>query len=141
MKDCRGDAQYGPLLFLEGNDASIELELLPDASTSTVHALATLYGRGGAVAIKAAPSKPRATPLPILLGVTPPPAGQGMAEYGARPAIGLRLRNETTMPIRFGTKSERCVVETDGEISDDSGKANTTSRISTARDQRSFGEK
>ena len=39
-----GDAQYGPLLFVEGENASVELALTAAESDMTVHSLATIHG-------------------------------------------------------------------------------------------------
>ena len=52
LRNCRGDAQYGPLLFVEGDNASVELELLPAESPMNVHALATIQGQGDNVTIQ-----------------------------------------------------------------------------------------
>jgi hypothetical protein len=66
LRNCRGDAQYGPLLFVEGDNASVDLELLPAESPMNVHALATIQGQGDKVTIQSSPSGSRNKPVPIL---------------------------------------------------------------------------
>jgi len=51
VTNCRGNAEYGPLLYVEGRDAKIEMELLPAESDMTVHALAAICGMGHQITI------------------------------------------------------------------------------------------
>ncbi len=47
VRNCRGDIEYGPLLYLRENTvgADVELELVPGMPKSTVHTIATIAGR------------------------------------------------------------------------------------------------
>jgi hypothetical protein len=120
--NCRGDAQYGPLLYAEGNQASIDLELLPaEAEKVTVHALAAIHGSGNKVTIKPAPGGSRVHPLPILVGFGPPGMGENMAPYSEKAARGLVLRNETGMPVNIGSRAGETDIRSVGAV-DDKGK-------------------
>jgi parallel beta-helix repeat protein len=119
---CRGDAQFGPLLFAEGDEAKVELELLPAESKFNVHALAILYGQGSQVTIRPSAEGERQRPLPIMLGFCPPGMGEGAAPIAERDARGLRLRNETTMPVIIGARAARCEVASRGPVEVNAGK-------------------
>ena len=97
----QGDAAYGPLLFVEGNNARIELEVLPTASDAIVHALALIQGSGHTITFTASAKGPRPRPLPIRLGFCAPGAGNGMGAIPERPASNIILRNQTTMPVEI----------------------------------------
>ena len=116
VEGCRGDARYGPLLFLEGNGASVELELMATESEMTVHALATIHGADHEVTIAPHRGQERTRPLPILVGWTQPGAGEAMSPYSERPAQGLTLRNRTTMPVVIGAQAEGCEIDSRGPV-------------------------
>ena len=122
VRNCRGDAQYGPLLFVEGDDASVELELLPAESLMNVHALATIQGKGDKVTIKSSPNGNRTKPIPILIGYGQPMMGDGMAPIPERDARNVLLRNETTMPVVIGAKAREGEVVTRGAVQENKGK-------------------
>lgn len=98
MKNCRGDAEYGPLLFVEGNNARIDVTLLPTESDAVIHALALIHGTGHEIRLESADGT-RVQPLPIRIGYGTPPAGEGMAAIPEKPASFIRLVNHTGMPI------------------------------------------
>ncbi len=118
----RGDARYGPLLFLEGHDSSVELALMPETSDKTVHALATIHGRNNRIAITSYNDQQRAAPLPIKLGYSQPPAGEAMSSYGQRAARNINLRNDTTMPVIIGRQTQDSTVRTRGEVIENRGE-------------------
>jgi len=120
--NSRGDAKYGPLLFLEGHDTSVELELMPETSDKIVHALATIHGRNNSVAITPYKGQQRAAPLPIKLGYSQPSAGESMSPYGQRAARNITLRNATTMPLIIGRQTYGSTVHTRGEVSENNGE-------------------
>lgn len=122
LKDCRGDAQYGPLLFVEGENASAKIELLPAQSEKNVHALATIQGKGHQVTIKASGEGKRSRELPILVGFGTPMMGEGMAPIPERDARNIVLRNETSMPLVIGVKAAGCEIMTRGVVKENSGK-------------------
>lgn len=117
--DCQGDATYGPLLYLIGEEPSkVELTLLPETSDRTVHAVATISGSGHRVSIKGS----RNAMHPIMLGYRPPSAGEISAPISEGAADDITLVNETSMPIVVSTLAEDCTVTSDGTVRD-SGKS------------------
>ncbi len=118
----RGDAQYGPLLFAEGDNAAIDLELLPAESKMIVHELATLQGSGNKVTIQSGTPGKRGRPLSILIGYGTPMMGEGMAPIAEKPARNLTLRNETSMPIVIGAKASGGEVTTGGPVQENKGQ-------------------
>ncbi len=106
IKNSRGDAKYGPLLFLEGKDASVELELMPAESEWKVHALATINGTGHTVSIAPWKGRERSRPVPIKLGFAQPGGGEGMSPYVERAARRIELDNRTQMPVIVGDRVE-----------------------------------
>jgi hypothetical protein len=121
MRNCRGDAQYGPLLFVEGDNTSAELELLPHESAATVHALAVIFGGGHKVAIKAGAAR-RAGVVPIMIGYGTPMMGEGMSPIPEQNARNISLRNETTMPVLVGAKASAIDIESIGPVQENRGK-------------------
>ena len=70
VRDCRGDVQYGPLLYLRENTvgADVELELIPGMPKSMVHTIATIAGKNHRVRLYiSAPQVPMPA-LPVMLG-------------------------------------------------------------------------
>ncbi len=132
VENSRGDAKYGPLMYLVG-DASercvVDLTLTPAVSDKKVHALATICGEGHQVRIKRG-DKRRSKPLPIMIGFRPPPAGEISAPIGEAEAKKIRLENTTGMPILFGPKSRESRVSTNGAVTKDKGKNNKVSKRS-----------
>jgi hypothetical protein len=127
--NSRGDARYGPLLFVDGDDVSVELALMPERSASKVHALAIIHGTGARVAIRSWEGRERPEPLPILVGFSQPGAGEGMAPFGERAAVGLELRNETTMPVLIGPRASGGMITTRGEIQANEGDGVGVTRL------------
>ena len=107
MTDCKGDAKYGPVLFIEGEGCRIELELMPDDSDRIVHALATIYGKDHHLTLKPAKGRERPTPLPILVGYTAPPAGEGMAPYSEKSAESVTIINKTSHRVVLGDQAKK----------------------------------
>lgn len=105
IENSRGDAKYGPLLFLEGKDASVELELMPAESEWKVHSLAVIYGTGHKVSIAPWKGRERTRPVPIKVGFAPPGGGEGMSPYAERPALRIELDNRTQMPVIVGDRA------------------------------------
>lgn len=125
---CKGDTQYGPLLFVEGDDATVEVKLVPsEDSNFKVHEVAAIYGRRNKVTITAQ-GKP-ARLLPILLGFGPPGMGTGLSPVSERDAREVSLRNETTMPVVIGGKAAKCEVTTFGPVKENKGKEITITSL------------
>ncbi len=123
IENSRGDAEFGPLLFVEGDGAKIDLTLLPTESGAVIHALATIHGSGHDVTLRAADGKNRSRPLPILIGRGQPPAGEGMAAISERPARDITLRNETTMPVEIAAGATNSTTLTRGPVTRNEGRA------------------
>jgi len=133
VRHCRGDAQYGPLLFLEGDDARVELELLPAESALQVHALAIIQGRGHQVAIKPAAGDQRSQPVPILLGYAQPMMGDGMAPIPERDARQIVLRNETAMPVIVSRGVRDGEIVSQGPVAEHHGQGVKLERLTAPR--------
>lgn len=114
IKNSRGDANYGPLLFLEGSNVSVELEVLPNESDRTVHALATIQGSNNKVTLYS--KKQRKQELPILVGYTHPEHGESMSPYSQASATNLTLINKTNMPVVIGKQVVNENVKSSGKV-------------------------
>jgi len=114
IKNSRGDANYGPLLFLEGSNVSVELEVLPNESDRIVHALATIQGSNNKVTLYS--KKQRKQELPILVGYTHPEHGESMSPYAQAPAVNLTLINKTNMPVVIGKQVVNENVKSSGKL-------------------------
>ena len=119
----RGDARYGPVLFLEGEGSSVELALKPEDSAKKVHALATIHGAGHEVSITPWEGQERGREVPIKLGFSQPGAGEGMSPIGEREASDIALSNETSMPVIIGREARESAVVTRGAVLEDAGEA------------------
>ena len=118
---CQGDAQFGPLLYVEGDNATVNMKLLPtEANKVTVHAVAAIYGTGNKVTLTEKGKRVHA--LPILIGYGPPGMGENMAPHSVKDTRGLMLRNETTMPVVIGSKAGQCEIITNGPVQENQGK-------------------
>jgi parallel beta-helix repeat protein len=121
VKNCKGDANYGPLMFVEGSNVDVELILDPAESDRIVHALVTIQGENNKVILKSSEGKKRQNDLPILIGYTHPMHGESMSPYDEGETIGLKFRNETGMPLKIGEKANNCEIQTDGEVLENKG--------------------
>lgn len=120
---CRGDTQHGPLLYAEGNNARIDLQLLPlEADKVTVNAIAAIQGGGHHVTLAPTPLGRRMHALPILVGYGAPGMGENMAPYSEKDASGVILRNDTTMPVIVGAQASKCEITTLGPVTENKGK-------------------
>ncbi|WP_406683274.1 hypothetical protein N1F78_11335 [Seonamhaeicola sp. MEBiC1930] len=122
--NCKGDANYGPLLFVEGDNTEVELFVSPDESDRLVHSLITVLGKNNTVVLKTENEKKRTKDLPILIGYTPPMHGESMSPYSEAEVVGLHLKNETGMPISIGEMAINCSIETNGKILENKGRNN-----------------
>ncbi|WP_395750461.1 hypothetical protein [Prosthecobacter sp.] len=121
LTKCKGDAQFGPLLYVEGDKAKVDVQLLPtEGDKVNVHDIAAIYGSDNEVTITA--EGRRAHALPILVGFTPPSMGENATAGSERTARGLILRNETTMPVVIGAKAEKCQIFTQGPVQENKGR-------------------
>ncbi len=125
IKNCKGDANYGPLLFLEGSNVTVDLQIVPRESDKLVHSLITIQGKNNKVTLRSYKGEKEKVDLPILIGYTHPEHGESMSPYSEAPCLDLQLINKTIIPIVLGQETENCVVETKGEIQEDKGRNNT----------------
>ena len=121
VKDSRGDAKYGPLLFLEGDNSSVYLELMPEESEMNVHALASIHGSNHEVSIAPREGEDVNPAVPIKLGFSQPGAGEGMAPYSEQAARDISLTNETNAPLVVGEQASACQITTRGEVLENAG--------------------
>lgn len=118
---CQGDAQFGPLLYVEEDNATVDVKLLPtEADNIAVHAIAAIYGNGNKVTLSAQGN--RVHELPILVGFGPPGMGENMAAHSVKDTRGLVLCNETAMPVVIGAKAAQCEISTNGPVVENQGK-------------------
>lgn len=125
LANCRGDAEHGPLLFSEGDNTMVELELLPAESKYTIHAAAIIRGKGSRITLKPGREGERKSALPLLLGYGMPSAGEGMAPLREQPCENLELRNETAMPLVISSKGKKSNLQSRGEVRENHGSENT----------------
>ena len=121
VENCKGDATYGPLLFVEGSGVKVELTVQPAITDRLVHALATIQGKDNYVVLKKGNGKSTKA-LPILVGYTHPEHGEAMSPYGEAPAENLSLKNETDMPVVVGEKAVNCSILSKGVVKENKGK-------------------
>ena len=129
--NCTGDANYGPLMFVEGSNVDVELIVNPAESDRLVHALLTIQGANNKVVLKNVGEEQRTQELPILVGYTHPMHGESMSPFDERETTNLKLINETGMPIKIGEMTSDCEIETNGSILENKG---TKIEISDIRD-------
>lgn len=129
VENCEGDAKYGPLMFIEGKNIDVDVELLARESGKQVHSLGTIHGRNNNIKITPASDERRERPVPILLGFSQPGGGEGMSSYGRRQATDIRLVNRTRMPVKLGKKTKGCEVMTRGDVVRSAGEGNSIERL------------
>lgn len=122
VKHCRGDANYGPLMFVEGSGVDVELIVDPAESDRMVHSLVTIQGDHNKVKLMAEKGKERKKQLPILVGYTHPEHGESMSPYSEGETSGLKLINETGMPIKIGAMVSNSKIVTNGEVLENKGQ-------------------
>jgi hypothetical protein len=121
MVNCKGDASHGPLFFIEGKNVEAEIVVVPTDTDCLVHALGTIQQSDSHVVLKSEEGVQRTKEIPILVGYTPPEHGEGMTPFGESETSGLRLKNETGMPVIVGAQASNCEIESDGEIRQSDG--------------------
>ncbi|MDO7171617.1 hypothetical protein [Mariniflexile sp. AS56] len=123
VKNCKGDANYGPLLFVEGSNVDVDLVVDPAESDRVVHALVTVQGKDNTVVLRSPKGEKRKQNLPILIGYTHPMHGESMSPYDEGETRNLKIKNETAMPIKIGGKVSDCTIETNGEVIENKGES------------------
>jgi len=121
MTDCKGDASYGPLFFIEGKNVDAEIVVVPTDSDCLVHALGTIQEANNHIVLKSEQGVQRKKEIPILIGYTPPEHGESMSPFGVSETSGLKLKNETGMPLIIGEQAKNCEIETNGSVLENNG--------------------
>ncbi|MFA9193365.1 hypothetical protein AAGV33_03030 [Flavobacterium sp. FBOR7N2.3] len=88
-RDCRGDIQYGPLLYLRENTigSDVELEVISGTPKSLVHTIATIAGKNHRVRLFSNDSQMTMPALPIMLGF-------GMPAHAEMSSVILPMQTE-----------------------------------------------
>ncbi|WP_282123101.1 hypothetical protein [Algibacter mikhailovii] len=120
--NCKGDANYGPLLFVEGNNTEVELYVNSAESDRLVHSLITVLGKNNTVVLNTENEKKRKQDLPLLIGYTPPMHGESMSPYSEAEVEELHLKNETGMTVEIGKMVKTSSIETNGDIMNNGGE-------------------
>lgn len=116
-KNCRGDAKYGPLIYLVGDAPSkIDLTLMPGETNMNVHALATICGQGHQISIKNFDKQERKKAIPIMLGYGMPSSGEISAKIPEKSAENIKIKNKTSSPLVISESAKNSIVYTKGAI-------------------------
>lgn len=124
VENSRGDAANGPLLYLSGDDSDVELALMTNLPTTTLHALATIAGNNNKVTLTKWNDETRTEDHKILVGATRPTGTNPFSPLGSSATTGITLNNCTEMPIELLSTASSCVVNTTGAVTDN-GAGNT----------------
>ncbi|MFR9603411.1 MAG: hypothetical protein SNG02_06020 [Rikenellaceae bacterium] len=119
VKGCKGDANYGPLLFVEGNNCDVEMSLIANESDCQVHSLITVFGTNNTITLNPYEGINRTQELPILVGYTQPEHGESMSPYSQADCTNLKLTNNTSMAVVVGHKSHNHEIESKGEVTNE----------------------
>ncbi|MCW0482394.1 hypothetical protein [Gaoshiqia sediminis] len=96
VRDCRGDIQYGPLLYLRENTvgSDVELELIPGMPNSLVHTIASIAGKNHRIRLYNNASQVSTPALPIMLGFGMPAHGEMSSPIVPMETEGVELINQ-----------------------------------------------
>ena len=131
VRDCRGDIQYGPLLYLRENTtgADVELELVPGVPESLVHVLATIAGKNHRVRLYTNNPEDKVPALPLMLGFAMPAHAEMSSPIMPAETSAVTLINELRLNpvIKSDTAAELDIsspapVFTDNESKQMSGR-------------------
>ncbi|MFI3280068.1 MAG: hypothetical protein SNI70_09070 [Rikenellaceae bacterium] len=117
-KNCKGDACYGPLLYVEGGNCDVDIKLIASESKYIVNALATIHGKNNKIKISPYKGKDQAINLPIMLGYVQPEHGEAMSPFTESACENLTLENSTQMSVIVGKQCTEpsCNISTKGQI-------------------------
>jgi hypothetical protein len=124
IENSRGDAVNGPLLYLNGGASTVELELIPNVATTTLHAIATIAGDNHTVTLTNYNDKVRPQEHSILVGVSRPSGANPFSPLGTASTSGITLNNCTEMPIEINSNTSSSIINTTGTVTDN-GSGNT----------------
>ncbi len=126
VRRCKGDASYGPLVYVpysNRRNADVELELVETDRDAGDHNLANIVGRDHKIKItysgKSRPKRMR----PIVLGSTGERHREDNTEEAElrekNSAGGITLVNETPHPVILSEYASDCIVYTRSKVDDD----------------------
>jgi len=117
VRRSRGDAKYGPLLYLRGGrESDIELELAGDRSDFAVHAIATIAGSGHRVKFTCQPHETGFPQVPLMLGFGMPEHAEMSSPILPAAATGIELTSELPgVPTITSPSATDCKVEVLGK--------------------------
>ncbi|MEY4387874.1 MAG: hypothetical protein RLY20_3157 [Verrucomicrobiota bacterium] len=117
VRQCRGDAKYGPLLYLRGGrESDVELELDGGVSDYAVHALATIAGTNHIVKLTGAPGEVNFPGAPILFGFGMPMHAEMSSPIKAAAAYHVTVNNEIpNVAVISSAEIADCTVTTPGK--------------------------
>ena len=152
IENCRGNAAYGPLLYIHMDShhhQRIELEVLSASHGTGDHPLAAIKGHSHRIKFTSQDSSNHQLERPIIIGYPMrfdylssnyPEVPEGMSPYLERfgpdkyRAERIRLQNETDYPVVLGELAKGNRIHSKGEISN-LGKRN---RISSPKKPRAL---
>ena len=129
IENSRGDAVNGPLLYLNGGASTVELALMENVATTTLHAIATIGGNNHNVTLKKWNDVTRPQVHSILLGATRPSGANPFSPLGSTSTSGTVLNTCTDMPVEILSTVSSCVINTSGTVTDN-GTGNTINTVS-----------
>ncbi|WP_159017796.1 leucine-rich repeat domain-containing protein [Algibacter sp. L3A6] len=129
IENSRGDAVNGPLLYLNGGASTVELSLIENVATTTLHAIATIGGNNHNVTLKKWNDVTRPQVHPILLGATRPSGANPFSPLGSTSTSGTVLNTCTDMPVEILSTVSSCIINTTGTVTDN-GTGNTINTVS-----------
>jgi len=121
VRRSRGDAKYGPLLYLRGGRGSdVELELAGDRSDFTVHAIATIAGSGHRVKLTCQPAETGFAKLPVMLGFGMPDHAEMSSPIRPAKAEEIDLMSDLPgVPVWTSGEVKECRVQAVGKTLSD----------------------
>lgn len=116
VRRSRGDARYGPLLYLRGGrESDIELELAGDRSDFAVHAIATLAGSHHRVKLTSQPHQAGFAQVPLMLGFGMPDHAEMASPIRPAAATGIELTSEIPgVPVVTSGEAKGCRIQAAG---------------------------
>lgn len=121
VRRSRGDVLYGPVLYLRGGSgADVELEVAGGNSGFTVHALATIAGRGHRVRLTEQPFDRGYPKVPIFVGFGMPAHAEMASPIQPAEAQEVELISELEgVPVIVSKEAVNCRIEARGRVEED----------------------
>jgi hypothetical protein len=117
VRQSRGDAKYGPLLYLRGGcESDVELELTDGTSDYTVHALATIAGTNHRVKLTTQAPVGSFPNAPVLFGFGMPASAEMASPIRPAATRNVTLINELPhVAVISSDTPQDCTIETNGK--------------------------